>query len=121
MDTHRRVGLWCLTRINLIPKSRMDYDMPEGVLRLKLRADWLAMPYANGAWTAPGHSLRGPEYRWLKDHLALYGVETAVLAPGYPGAAKAAHYDRALPAVLHNWRTLFFKTVRHRRCVLCSR
>ncbi|MGB9671003.1 MAG: hypothetical protein ACPLXR_07630, partial [Halothiobacillaceae bacterium] len=30
------------------------------------------------------HSLRGPEYRlWLKDHLALYGVKNAVLAPGY--------------------------------------
>jgi hypothetical protein len=30
------------------------------------------------------HSLRGHEFRlWLKDHLALYGVKNAVLAPGY--------------------------------------
>ena len=30
------------------------------------------------------HSLRGHEYRlWLKDHLAIYGVHNAVLAPGY--------------------------------------
>jgi hypothetical protein len=33
------------------------------------------------------HSLRVPEYRlWLKDHLALYGVKNAVLAPGYRSA-----------------------------------
>jgi hypothetical protein len=32
----------------------------------------------------PDHSLRGHEYRlWLKDHLAIYGVRNAVLAPGY--------------------------------------
>jgi hypothetical protein len=30
------------------------------------------------------HSLKGKEFRlWLKDYLTLYGVETAVLAPGY--------------------------------------
>lgn len=30
------------------------------------------------------YSLRGHEYRlWLKDHLAIYGVRNAVLAPGY--------------------------------------
>jgi len=33
---------------------------------------------------SPDHSQHGPEYRlWLKDHLALYGVKNAVLAPGY--------------------------------------
>jgi hypothetical protein len=33
---------------------------------------------------SPDHSLRGQEFRlWLKDHLTLYGVENAVLAPGY--------------------------------------
>jgi hypothetical protein len=33
---------------------------------------------------SPDHSLRGHEYRlWLKDHLAIYGVRNAVLAPGY--------------------------------------
>jgi len=64
----------------------MDYDMPGGVLRLKLRAALAG--YALRKWSvdcSPQHSLRGPEYRlWLKDHLALYGVETAILAPGYP-------------------------------------
>ena len=64
----------------------MDYDMPSGVLRLKLRAALAG--YALRKWCvdcSPEHSLRGPEYRlWLKDHLALYGVETAILAPGYP-------------------------------------
>ncbi|KWF31047.1 hypothetical protein WL88_20055 [Burkholderia diffusa] len=64
----------------------MDYDMPGDVLRLKLRAALAG--YALRKWSvdcSPEHSLRGPEYRlWLKDHLALYGVETAILAPGYP-------------------------------------
>lgn len=63
----------------------MDYDMPGGVLRLKVRAALAG--YALRRWSvdsSPDHSLRGPEYRlWLKDHLALYGVETATLAPGY--------------------------------------
>lgn len=65
--------------------THMDYDMPDGVLRLKLRAALAG--YALRKWSvdcSPGHSLRGPEYRlWLTDHLALYGVDTAVLAPGY--------------------------------------
>lgn len=72
--------------------THMDYDMPEGVLRLKLRAALAG--YALRKWSvdcSPGHSLRGPEYRlWLKDHLALYGVETAVLAPGYPSSKGSA-------------------------------
>ncbi len=72
--------------------TRMDYDMPEGVLRLKLRAALAG--YALRKWSvdcSPGHSLRGPEFRlWLKDHLALYGVETAVLAPGYPSSKAEA-------------------------------
>lgn len=65
--------------------TRMDYDMPDGVLRLKLRAALAG--YALRKWSvdcSPLHSLRGPEYRlWLQDHLSLYGVETAALAPGY--------------------------------------
>ena len=33
---------------------------------------------------SPDHSLPGPKYRlWLKDHLALYGVKNAELAPDY--------------------------------------
>lgn len=63
----------------------MDYGIRAGVLRLKLRAALAG--YVLRKWSvdcSPEHSLRGPEYRlWLKDHLALYGVETAVLAPGY--------------------------------------
>ena len=66
--------------------TQMDYDMPRGVLHLKLRAALAG--YALRKWSvdcSPDHCLRGPEYRlWLKEHLALYGVETAILAPGYP-------------------------------------
>ncbi|WP_443113543.1 WYL domain-containing protein [Herbaspirillum seropedicae] len=72
--------------------THMDYEMPDGVLRLKLRAALAG--YALRKWSvdcSPGHSLRGPEYRlWLKDHLALYSVETAVLAPGYPSRKGSA-------------------------------
>lgn len=72
--------------------TQMDYDMSGGRLRLKLRAALAG--YALRKWSvdcSPGHSLRGPEYRlWLKDHLALYGVETAVLAPGYPSSKGSA-------------------------------
>ena len=70
----------------------MDYHMPDGVLRLKLRAALAG--YALRKWSvdcSPEHSLRGPEYRlWLKDHLALYGVETATLAAGYPSSKEQA-------------------------------
>ena len=63
----------------------MDYQMQEGVLRMKLRA--ATAGYILRRWSvdcSPDHSLRGPEYRlWLKDPLALYGVKNAVLAPGY--------------------------------------
>ncbi|HCL3240054.1 TPA: WYL domain-containing protein, partial [Pseudomonas aeruginosa] len=43
---------------------------------------------------SPDHSLRGPEYRlWLKDHLAIYGVRNAVLAPGYASPSTEASID----------------------------
>lgn len=65
--------------------TEMDYDMRDGVLRINLRA--ATAGYTLRKWSvdcSPDHSLRGPEYRlWLKDHLALYGVKNAVLAPGY--------------------------------------
>ncbi len=70
--------------------TEMDYAMDDGVLRMKLRA--ATAGYILRQWSvdcSPDHSLRGHEYRlWLKDHLALYGVKNAVLAPGYvdPGA-----------------------------------
>lgn len=65
--------------------TKMDYGMQNGVLRMKLRA--ATAGYILRKWSvdcSPDHSLHGPEYRlWLKDHLAIYGVKNAVLAPGY--------------------------------------
>ena len=65
--------------------TEMDYSMQGGVLRMKLRA--ATAGYILRQWSvdcSPDHSLRGYEFRlWLKDHLALYGVKNAVLAPGY--------------------------------------
>lgn len=64
---------------------RMDYDMPNGVLRLKVRA--ANAGYMLRRWNvdcSPDHSLRGLEYAlWLRDPLALYGASNATLAPGY--------------------------------------
>lgn len=68
--------------------SEMDYGMDEGILRIKLRA--ATAGYMLRHWSidcSPDHCLRGPEYRlWLKDHLTLYGVKNAILAPGYKEA-----------------------------------
>ena len=65
--------------------TAMDYGMRDGALRLKLRAAMAG--YILRKWSvdcSPDHSLRGHEYRlWLKDHLTIYGVRNAVLAPGY--------------------------------------
>lgn len=64
---------------------RMDYDMPDGVLKVKARA--ANAGYMLRRWSvdcSPDHSLRGPEYAlWLADPLALYGANSAALAPGY--------------------------------------
>ena len=66
--------------------TEMDYGMVDGSLKLKLRAATAA--YLLRQWNvdcSPDHCLRGHEHRlWLKDHLALYGVKNALLAPGYP-------------------------------------
>ncbi len=63
----------------------MDYAMQDGSLRMNLRA--ATAGYILRKWSvdcSPDHSLQGPEYRlWLKDHLAMYGVKNAILAPGY--------------------------------------
>jgi hypothetical protein len=71
--------------------TEMDYGMRDGVLRMKLRA--ATAGYILRKWSvdcSPDHCLRGPEYRlWLKDHLAIYGVKNAVLAPGYSAITKA--------------------------------
>jgi len=65
--------------------TEMDYDMRGGVLHMKLRA--ATAGYILRKWSvdcSPDHNLRGPEYRlWLRNHLAIYGVRSAVLAPGY--------------------------------------
>lgn len=69
--------------------TKMDYAMDRGSLRIKLRA--ATAGYILRQWSVdctPDHSLRGHEYRlWLKDHLALYRVENAKLAPGYQAPA----------------------------------
>ncbi len=68
----------------------MDYSMSDGVLRLRLRA--AVAGYALRKYSvdcSPDHSLSGAEYRlWLKDHLKLYGVESAMVAPGYTPPAQ---------------------------------
>ncbi|NPU94908.1 MAG: WYL domain-containing protein [Gammaproteobacteria bacterium] len=65
--------------------TEMDYGMTGGMVKVKLRA--ATAGYILRKWSvdcSADHSLRGPEFRlWLKDHLALYGVKNAVLAPGY--------------------------------------
>lgn len=65
--------------------AEMDYGMTGGMVKMKLRA--ATAGYILRKWSvdcSADHGLRGPEYRlWLKDHLALYGVKNAVLAPGY--------------------------------------
>jgi len=67
--------------------TEMDYGMRNGVLKVRLRA--ATAGYALRKWSvdcSADHSLRGPEHRlWLRDHLALYGVTSAALAPGYAG------------------------------------
>lgn len=64
---------------------RMDYGIEDEALRIRTRA--ATAGYMLRRWNvdcSPDHSLVGPEYAlWLRDPLALYGAETAVLAPGY--------------------------------------
>lgn len=71
--------------------TEMDHNMFDGVLRIRLRA--ATAGYILRQWRvdcSPDHRLRDHEYRlWLKDHLALYGVKSAVLAPGYTSTPKA--------------------------------
>lgn len=71
--------------------TEMDYAMSNGVLHVKLRA--ATAGYTLRKWSvdcSPDHGLRGHEYRlWLRDHLALYGVKNAVLAPGYQSSKRS--------------------------------
>ena len=68
-----------------------NYSFTGGVLTLKLRDSTAG--YMLWRWSvdrSPDHHLRGPEYGlWLKDHLSLYGVKNAPLAPGYATSPKA--------------------------------
>lgn len=63
----------------------MDYDMPDGVLHLNVRA--VHAGYLMRLWSvdcSPDHRMRGREFAlWLRDPLSLYGAENAHLAPGY--------------------------------------
>lgn len=63
----------------------LEMNQQKGVLEMRVRA--ATAGYMLRKWSvdcSPDHSLKGKEFRlWLKDHLTLYGVETAVLAPGY--------------------------------------
>lgn len=63
----------------------MDYDMPDGVLYLKVRA--VHAGYLMRLWSvdcSPDHRMQGREFAlWLRDPLSLYGAENAHLAPGY--------------------------------------
>jgi len=82
-----------IVEIELVPHPNHDrhdvimreYAMTGRCLRLKMRATNVG--YLLRLWNvdcSPDHSLKGPEFTlWLKDSLALYGIETAVLAPGY--------------------------------------
>lgn len=64
---------------------RMDYGMSDGTMRMRVRA--AVAGYMLLRWSvdcSPDHSLQGAEYRlWLRNPLALYGVTSAVLGPGY--------------------------------------
>lgn len=64
---------------------KKDYGMEDGVLHLKLRAAMAG--YILRQWhvdCSPDHSMTDDAFRlWLKDPLALYGVESAVFAPAY--------------------------------------
>jgi hypothetical protein len=79
---------------------RMDYEMPDGVLRVKVRA--ANAGYMLRRWNvdcSPDHSLRGLEYAlWLRDSLALYGASNARLAPGYkdPRSESGTGFVRAM-------------------------
>lgn len=82
-----------IVELNLVPHPRlsrpeiiqMDYGMQNGSISMRVRAAVVGyMLLRWGVDASPDHSLQGHEYRlWLKDHLALYGVKNAVLAPGY--------------------------------------
>ena len=70
--------------------SVMDFDMVNGVLKIKIRAAMVG--YVLRQWhvdCSPEHSIDDQAFRLcLKDPLVLYGVESAVFAPGYVSPEK---------------------------------
>ncbi|NKF83804.1 WYL domain-containing protein [Ralstonia solanacearum] len=71
---------------------RMDYGMQDGSIRMRVRAAVAGYMLLHwGVDASPDHSLKEERYRlWLSDPLALYGVESAKIAPGYrPPSAQA--------------------------------
>ncbi|MCV2219833.1 WYL domain-containing protein [Thauera sp. Sel9] len=65
--------------------AEKDFGMTDGVLQLKLRAAMAG--YVLRQWhidCTSDHRLQDQAFRlWLRNHLALYGVESAKFAPGY--------------------------------------
>ena len=86
-----------IVELDVVPHPRLkrpeivelDYGMQDGSIRLRVRA--AVAGYMLLRWcidASPDHSLKGEQYRlWLRDPLALYGVENAKLAPGYRAPA----------------------------------
>ena len=82
-----------IVELDLVPHPRLkhpeiielDYGMQDGSIRLRVRA--AVAGYMLLRWcidASSDHSLTEKQYRlWLRDHLALYGVKNALLAPGY--------------------------------------
>lgn len=82
-----------IVELDLVPHPRlsrpeivqMDYGMQGGSIRLRVRA--AVAGYMLLRWcidASPDHGLKEEQYRlWLRDPLALYGVSSAKLAPGY--------------------------------------
>ena len=65
--------------------AELDYSMNNGVLNIKVRAALAG--YVLRLWNvdcSDDHSLVGNEYQlWLRNSLALYGVENLSISPGY--------------------------------------
>lgn len=83
-----------IVELDLVPHPNQEHPeivegdcdgMTDGVLHIKVRA--AIAGYVLRQWIVdctPKHSLKGKEYRlWLRNHLALYGVSSALFAPGY--------------------------------------
>lgn len=87
MQWTRRVPLTLVPHPNQ-PRAKivaMDFGMRNGAIKLDVRA--AIAGYVLRQWAvdcSPDHSLDPNIHRlWLKDQLVLYGVENALLAPGY--------------------------------------